>query len=327
VRAVVCDRPGDEAVLRVSDVPAPPLGACELRIRVAATALNRADLLQRRGLYPPPEGASEILGLECAGEVVEVGAEVSGWRAGDRAMALLPGGGYAEEAVVDAGSAMPVPATLSLEEAGALPETFLTAFSNVFQLGQPPQGGFVLVHGGGGGVGTAAIALGREAGLRVLATAGGPDRCRRCEELGATLGIDHRAGDFVPRVLEATGGRGVDVVLDCIGARYLAQNLAALAAGGRLVIIGLQGGARAEIDLGLLLRRRVAVIGSTLRGRSPQEKAALVAAFLDRFGEPLRQGRLRPVIDRVFPLAEVADAHRLMQSRGHFGKIVLRVSR
>ena len=327
MRAVVFDRPGDETVLRVADVPAPPpTGSRELRIRVAATALNRADLLQRRGLYPPPDGASEILGLECAGQVIEAGPEVSGWNAGDLVMALLPGGGYAEEALVDAGSAMRVPAALSIEEAGALPEVFLTAFLNVFQLGRPPERGTVLVHGGSGGLGTAAIVLCRDAGLRVLVTAGGPDRCRRCQELGATLAIDHRAGDFSPRVREATDGRGVDVVLDCIGGRYLARNLAALATGGRLVVIGLQGGAKAEIDLAQLMRQRISVIGSTLRARPLEQKAALVAAFLARFGDALRAGRLRPVIDRVFQLDKVVDAHRLMQSGDHFGKIALRVA-
>lgn len=314
-------------MLRLADVAAPPAKReSELRIRVRATALNRADLLQRKGLYPPPPGASEFLGLECAGEVIEAGARASGWRVGDRAMALLPGGGYAEEVVVDAGSAMPIPEALSFEEAGAFPEAFLTAFSNVFQIGQPPPGGTVLVHGGSGGVGTAAIALCREAGLRVLVTAGGPDRCRRCEDLGAALAIDHRAGDFAARVREATGGRGVDVVLDCIGGKYLAQNLASGAIGGRLVVIGLMGGAKAEIDLALLMKTRASVHGSTLRSRPLGEKAALVAAFLARFGAALCAGRLRPVIDRVLPLGDVALAHRLMQSGEHFGKIVLRVA-
>jgi putative PIG3 family NAD(P)H quinone oxidoreductase len=325
MKAVVFDSPGDETVLRLADVPEPPLSPRDLRIRVLGAALNRADLLQRRGLYPPPPGVTEILGLECAGAVVEVGADVRGWRAGDRAMALLAGGGYAEEAVVDAGSAMAVPEALSIEEAAGFPEAFLTAFSNLIQLGAPPPQAAVLVHGGSGGVGTAAIALGREAGLRVLVTAGGPERCRRCQELGADAAFDHRAGDFLSRVRQATGGRGVDVVLDCIGANILEANLSCLATGGRLVVVGLQGGARGEIDLSLMLRHRLSLIGSTLRARPAAEKAALVSDFLARFGKALRAGRLRPVIDSVLPLADVAAAHRRMQAGEHFGKIVLRV--
>ena len=207
-----------------------------------------------------------------------------------------------------------------------MPETFLTAFSNLLELGAPPAGGTALVHGGSGGVGTAAIALGREAGVSVIVTAGGPDRCRRCEELGATAAIDHRAGDFSPRVLEATGGRGVDVVVDCIGGRTLAANLACLASGGRLVVIGLMGGARAEIDLALLMQKRLTVLGSTLRSRSVAAKAGLVSRFVARFGDALVAGRLRPVIDRVLPLQDVALAHRLMQDGLAFGKIVLRVA-
>jgi putative PIG3 family NAD(P)H quinone oxidoreductase len=258
--------------------------------------------------------------------VGEVGAAVRGWRVGDRAMALLGGGGYAEEVVVHAGSAMHVPAALSDEEAGALPEVFLTAFLNIFVLGAAPQGGSVLVHGGGSGVGTAAISLCREAGLRILVTAGSEEKCRRCLEHGAAVAINYRDGDFAPKVRDATGGTGVNVVLDSIGARYLEGNLASLAVDGRLVVIGLMGGVRAELDLATLLVRRQQVIGSTLRSRSVAEKATLVAAFLDRFGPALEVGRLRPVIDRVVPLEQAADAHRIMKASEHFGKIVLRVN-
>ncbi|MBI4515501.1 MAG: NAD(P)H-quinone oxidoreductase [Deltaproteobacteria bacterium] len=325
MRAIVFDHSGDESVLHLGEVAAPPLGADDLRIKVHATAVNRADLLQRQGFYPPPAGASTLLGLECAGVVVEVGANVRGWQPGDRVMALLAGGGYAEEAVVDAGSAMPVPAALSDEEAGALPEVFLTAFLNIFLLGEPPAGGSVLVHGGGSGVGTAAITLCKEAGLRVIVTAGSEEKCQRCRSHGADVAINYAAGDFAPAVREATGGRGVDVVLDCVGGRYLASNLTALAAGGRLVIIGLIGGARGELDLASLLIRRLRVMGSTLRTRSPAEKAAIVQAFESRFGAALAAGRIRPVIDRVFPLAQAAAAHRVVQSSVHFGKVVLRL--
>jgi putative PIG3 family NAD(P)H quinone oxidoreductase len=263
--------------------------------------------------------------MECAGEVIEVGAAVRGWQTGDRAMALLAGGGYAEEAVVHAGSAMHVPAGMSDEEAGALPEVFLTAFLNIFMLGAPPQGGSVLVHGGGSGVGTAAISLCREAGLRVLVTAGSAAKCRQCLDHGADVAINYRDGDFAPSVREATGGTGVHVVLDSIGGKYLESNLAVLAVDGRLVIIGLMGGARAELDLAALLIRRLHVIGSTLRGKSPAEKAQIVAAFDARFGAALAAGRIRPRVDRVLPLDQAGEAHRIMKASEHFGKIVLRV--
>src|SRR5262245_27056396 len=328
MRAIVVREPGDETVLGLGEAPAPPLGPEEVRIRVAATAVNRADLLQRQGLYPPPPGASPILGLECSGTVLECGPSVRGFARGERVMALLAGGGYAEEVVVHHGSVLPVPEAMSDEEAAAFPETFFTAFSNLFMLGLGAlaPGGTALVHGGGGGVGTSAIALARWAGFALFVTAGGAEKCRRCLELGARAAIDYRTEDFAARVRELSDGRGVDVVLDHIGARYLAQNLAALAVGGRLVEIGLMGGAQAEVNLGLLLVRRLAVIGSTLRGRSSAEKAAMVRAFRDRFGQALAAGRLRPVIHAILPLGDVAKAHRLMQSSAHFGKIVLRVA-
>jgi len=326
MKAILIDQPGDETVMRLGEAPRPALGPGELRIRVAATAVNRADLLQRQGLYPPPPGASPILGLECAGEVAELGRGVSGWSPGDRVMALLPGGGYAEEVVVDAGSAMGVPPALSLEEAAALPEVFLTVFLNVFQLGALPEGGAALVHGGGSGIGTAAIQLVRAAGGTAVVTAGSEEKCARCRALGAQAAVNYRTGDFVAAAQEATGGRGVDVVLDSIGAPYLERNLKALAVGGRLVIIGLMGGAKAELPMGALLARRLQVIGSTLRARPVAEKAAIVAAFQARFGGRVEQGELRPVVDRVLPLAQAGDAHRAMKASEHFGKIVLRVA-
>jgi putative PIG3 family NAD(P)H quinone oxidoreductase len=326
VKAIVATGPGEADVLELGEVPAPPLVPGSLRIRVAATAVNRADLLQRRGLYPPPPGASTILGLECAGEVVEVAPEVTDWKPGERAMALLAGGGYAEEVVVDAGSAMRVPAKLSLEEAAALPEVFLTVFSNVFQLGALPPNGSLLVHGGGSGIGTAAIRLVKLAGGRILVTAGSDEKCQRCLALGADLAVNYRTGDFVAEAKRATGGEGVDVVLDSIGAAYFERNLAALRTGGRLVLIGLMGGAKTEANLALLLARRLSVIGSTLRTRSLAEKAAIVGGFRARFGFDLETGNLRPVVDRVLPLARAADAHRLLEASEHFGKVVLRVA-
>jgi putative PIG3 family NAD(P)H quinone oxidoreductase len=325
VKAIRLDAFGDESVLYLGEAPEPELGPGDVRLRVSACGVNRADLLQRQGHYPPPPGASEILGLECAGEVIESGAGVSGWRPGDRAMALLAGGGYAEQVVVDAGSLLPVPASLTFDQAAAFPEVYLTVFLTVFQLGRLPVGGTVLVHGGGSGIGTACTQLARRAGAHVVATAGSDAKCRRCLELGADVAVNYREGDFVAAAKQATGGRGVDVVLDSIGAPYLERNLAALDVGGRLVEIGLMGGARAELNLGLLLARRRSVIGSTLRARPVEEKAELVAAFSARFGADLEKGELVPVIDRVLPLAEAGDAHRAMKASEHFGKIVLRV--
>jgi putative PIG3 family NAD(P)H quinone oxidoreductase len=328
MRAILVREPGDETVLTLGEAPAPALGPADVRIRVSATAVNRADLLQRQGLYPPPPGASPLLGLECAGVVTEVGPDARGAATvGARVMALLPGGGYAEEAVVHHGSLMPVPDALGDEEAAAFPETFLTAFSNLFLpgLGALAAGETALVHGGGGGVGTSAIQLLREAGHDAFVTVGSDEKAARCVALGARAAINYRTDDFCARVRTLTAGRGVDVVLDHIGARYLAANLGALAVGGRLVMIGLMGGAQADVSLALLLVKRLSVIGSTLRSRSPADKARIVQAFLARFGDALRAGRLRPPVHRVLPLADAADAHRLMQASEHFGKIVLRV--
>jgi putative PIG3 family NAD(P)H quinone oxidoreductase len=325
MKAIVFDTPGAEDVLKLGDAPSPSLGPEEIRIRVRATAVNRADLLQRQGMYPPPPGASPIIGLECAGEVAEVGAGVSGWRLGERVMALLPGGGYAEEAVVHHGSAMRVPDALSIEEAGAFPEVFLTSFSNLFMLGEIKAGGAALIHGGGSGIGTASITLLREAGVQVIVTAGSDEKCQRCRAHGADVAINYREGDFAPKVREATGGRGVDVILDSIGGKYFAANLDCLAIDGHLVIIGLIGGAKAEINLAALLLRRQRVIGSGLRTRSVADKAQIVARFIERFGAALTAGRIKPVIDRMLPLAQAAEAHRVVQSSVHFGKVVLRV--
>jgi putative PIG3 family NAD(P)H quinone oxidoreductase len=322
VRAVIVE----EGELRVGDVPSPDLVPGSLRIRVAAAGVNRADLMQRRGLYPAPPGASDVLGLECAGEVIEVAEGVGGWAPGDRAMALLAGGGYAEEVVVDAGSAMPVPDAFSLVEAAVFPEVYLTVFSNVFQIAALPEAGTLLVHGGGSGIGTASIQLAREAGARVFVTAGSPDKCARCRELGADLAIDYRAQDFAEEVAKATDGAGVDVVLDSIGAAYLESNLRSLSVGGRLVLIGLMQGAKAEINLAALLTRRLSVIGSTLRAKPAGEKAAIVSGLLTRFGEAIEAGRLRPVLHQSFPLEQAAEAHAVMQASSHFGKLALELT-
>nr|VFK39520.1 MAG: putative NAD(P)H quinone oxidoreductase, PIG3 family [Candidatus Kentron sp. SD]VFK44684.1 MAG: putative NAD(P)H quinone oxidoreductase, PIG3 family [Candidatus Kentron sp. SD]VFK79423.1 MAG: putative NAD(P)H quinone oxidoreductase, PIG3 family [Candidatus Kentron sp. SD] len=324
MRAIVFDKPGDESVLYTGEVDAPVMGPTDIRVRVRATSVNRADLLQRQGMYPPPPGASEIIGLECAGDVIEVGSEVGKWKVGDRAMLILAGGGYAEEVVADAGSALPVPDIYSNEEAGATCEVFLTAFLNIFMLGEVPENGRVLVHGGGSGVGTAAISLGKEAGLKTLVTAGSEEKCARCVEHGADVAINYNEGDFAKKVLEATDGKGVDVVLDCIGGRYLEPNLKCLSPDGALVIIGLQGGSKGEINLARMLTKRLRVVGSTMRARAPAKKARMVAAFLDRFGDALSAGRIRPVIQEVFPIDQVGEGHRAMKAGKHFGKLALR---
>jgi len=325
MKAIVFHRPGTADVLELEEVPAPRLQPGSIRIRVAATALNRADILQRRGLYPPPPGASEILGLECAGVVSEIGEGVSNWREGDRVMALLAGGGYAEEVVVPAGCVMLVPECLSLEEAAGICETFLTAHLNLFEIGRLTAGQTVLVHGGGSGVGTAAIQLVKEVGAAVLVTAGSAAKCARCLALGADCAVNYREEDFAEAVRVWTKGRGVDLALDCVGGPYLRGNLSALADGGSLVIIGLMGGAKAEISLAELLVRRLRVIGSTLRARPVSEKAALIEAFRYRFWRALERGKLCPVIDRVLHLDRAAEAHRIMEAGNHFGKLVLRV--
>lgn len=306
---------------RIADIDRPPSGPNDLRIRVHTTAVNRADLLQREGHYPPPPGASEIIGLECAGVVIETGENVHGWSKGDRAMALLAGGGYAGEVVVDAGSAMHVPDALTDEEAAAIPEVFLTAFSNIFMLARAKRGESILIHGGGSGVGTAATTLCKLNDMRVIVTAGSDEKCAQCVRHGADAAINYRTEDFVEKAKE------VDIVLDHIGAKYLARDLETLAMEGRVVIIGSMGGERtATIDVSRLLGKRLQIIGSTLRARRVEEKAAIVKAFIDRFGPALSDGRIKPVIDRVYELHDVDEAHRRVAG-DHFGKVVLRVSR
>jgi putative PIG3 family NAD(P)H quinone oxidoreductase len=325
MRAIVFEEPGDESVLKLVEFDAPLLRPDGVRIAVRAAGVNRADLLQRQGGYPPPPGASSLLGLECAGEVIEVGAEVADWRVGDRVMALLPGGGYAEEVVAHAGSVMRIPDRLSDVEAAAIPEVMLTVYRNVFDLGGLPAEGKVLVHGGGSGIGTATIGLVTAAGGTCIVTAGSTEKCERCVALGAVAAANYNEDDFAEVVAQATGGAGVDVVLDSIGAPYLEKNLASLAVGGRLVLIGLMGGAKAEISLATLLVKRLQVIGSTLRALPENDKAALVAGFLGKFGDALEEGRLTPVVDRVLPLAQAGEAHRVMKQSSHFGKIILEV--
>jgi putative PIG3 family NAD(P)H quinone oxidoreductase len=323
MKAAVFDHPGDEEVLRVAEVQAPSLGEREVRIAVAGAGVNRADLLQRRGLYPPPPGASEIIGLECAGTIIEIGAGVVDLAPGNRVMAILAGGGYATEAVVPSVCVMHTPKVLTDLEAAAVPEVFIAAFLNLFLIGELESGATTLVHGGSGGVGTASIQLARRIGARVFVTAGSGDRCKACLDLGVDAAFNYRVDDFSAAVLDATDGHGVDVVLDCIGGEYLERHLDVLAPGGRLVVIGLQGGARAELDMSRLLRKRISITGSTLRARPAEEKGRIIGAFIERFGPDLETGAIRPTLDRVLPIEEVADAHRLLAAGEIFGKVVL----
>ncbi|MFP6624693.1 MAG: NAD(P)H-quinone oxidoreductase [Myxococcota bacterium] len=325
MQAIVVDAPGDESVLKPGDVSAPALRLGSIRIATRAAGVNRGDLLQRQGLYPPPPGASEIIGLECAGEVVAVADDVAAWKPGDRVMALLSGGGYAAEAVVAADNVMAIPDGLSYVEGAALPEVMLTVYRNVWQLGDLPVGGSVLVHGGGSGIGTATIQLVKAWQGTVIVTAGTAEKCQRCLDLGADAAANYNEDDFAGVVEQVMEGHGVDLVLDSIGAPYLAKNLACLALEGRLVLIGLMGGAKTEINLSGLMLRRLQVIGSTLRALSEKQKAGVVSGFLRTFGESLRSGAVRPIVDTVFPLAEAAEAHRLMKASTHFGKIILEV--
>jgi putative PIG3 family NAD(P)H quinone oxidoreductase len=324
MKAIVVEKPGDENALKLAEVPEPSIKPDEILIRVHAAGVNRADLLQRQGFYPPPPGASEIIGMEVAGEVVAVGDSAKGWKVGDRAMALIPGGGYAEKAVAHYGSAMKIPAALSFEEAAGIPEVFLTVFLNFFMLAEIKRGETALIHGGGSGIGTASILLLKRAGVRVIVTAGNDEKCEQCRKLGADVAINYKSGPFAPEVNKATEGRGVDAILDSIGGAYLAGNIESLAQGGRLVLIGLMQGMRGELDLAAVLRRHLKIFGSTLRNRSFAEKAQIVAAFLDQFGAALEAGKLRPPIYKVIPASDAPTAHRLMQASEHFGKIILK---
>jgi putative PIG3 family NAD(P)H quinone oxidoreductase len=316
----------EDGSLVAREVDPPKLEPGCVRIRVAATAVNRADVLQRRGLYPPPSGASPLPGLECAGVIAEVADGVACWQPGARVMALLTGGGYAEEVVTPASTVLPVPEALSMEAAAALPETAATVHLNLFKLGQLGAGDLALVHGGSSGVGTTAITMARLAGARLVVTAGSDERCARCRSLGAELAINYRTGDFVEAVRSHTNGAGVPVVLDCVGGPYLDSNLRCLADDGRLVVIGLLGGRAGSLPMGLMLGKRLTVIGSTLRSRSPGFRGQLMADLLTSWRQELDAGRLAPVIDTVLPFADAAEAHRRMEAGEHFGKIVLAVS-
>jgi putative PIG3 family NAD(P)H quinone oxidoreductase len=323
MRAVRAPEPGGPDALVVAEVPDPVPGPGEVLVAVRAAGINRADVLQRRGHYPPPPGAPDILGLEAAGEVVALGQGADGAAIGDRVCGILAGGGCAELVAMPAGSAMAWPDGLDAVGAAAVPEVFTTAYDNLVNRGGLRRGETVLLHGGSSGVGTAGIQLARRMGCRVLVTAGSDDKLAACADLGADAGINYRAEDFPQRVRDLTDGRGVDVILDIVGGDYLEGNLRCLAAEGRLVIIGLMGGARADVDLGRLLTRRLTVTASTLRARPVDAKAALARQLVADVWPGFADGSLRPVVDTVLPLEEVAAAHQRMESSEHVGKIVL----
>lgn len=325
MRAVEISAPGEADVLRVVTRPVPRPGPGEVLIHVAAAGVNRPDVLQRQGLYPPPPGASDLPGLEVAGTVVAAADDVAAPRPGEAVCALLAGGGYAEYALAPAPQCLPLPAGCDLAGAASLPETFFTVWANVFELGRLGAGEWLLVHGGASGIGVAATQLARARGARVLVTAGTRGKCAACERLGAERAIHHPSEDFVAAALEATQGRGVDVVLDMLGGDYTPRNLRALAPGGRLVQIAYQRGARGEVDLALVMQRRLTLCGSTLRARPVDEKGRLARELLREVWPLFASGALRPVVFASFALERAADAHRLMESSAHVGKIVLSV--
>ena len=324
--AVEITRFGAPDVLKAAERPDPVAGAGELLIDVAAAGVNRPDVMQRRGGYAPPPGASDIPGLEVAGTVAGVGAGVDGWRIGDPVCALVAGGGYASRCVAPVPQCLPIPAGLDAVAAAAIPETFFTVWTNVFERGRLVAGETALFHGGSSGIGTTAIQLAAARGARVFATAGSDEKCRACERLGAERAINYRTEDFVEVVRELTGGHGVDVILDMVGGDYVARNIAALAVEGRLVQIALMAGG-GVVDVGQLLRRRLTVTGSTLRPRSVEEKGRIAAALRREVWPLLESGRVKPVIARTFPLEQASAAHALMESSAHIGKIVLTVAR
>jgi putative PIG3 family NAD(P)H quinone oxidoreductase len=319
MRAITIAQPGGPDALVLADVPDPVPGEGEVLVQVVATAVNRADVLQRQGHYEPPPGASRYPGLECSGRIAAIGPGVSGWAVGDEVCALLSGGGYAELVPVPAGQLLPLPEGIDLVTAAALPEVTATVWSNVFQLAHLRPGETLLVHGGSSGIGTMAIQLGKAIGATVVTTAGSARKLETCRELGADVLINYREQDFV----EELGRHGADVILDVVGAAYLARNVDALAVNGRLVVIGMQGGTKAELNLGKLLAKRAAVMATTLRARPAEEKAAIVAAVREHVWPLIEAGTVRPVVDCALPLAQAADAHRLMESSEHIGKIML----
>jgi putative PIG3 family NAD(P)H quinone oxidoreductase len=324
MKAIVIARDGS-GDLAWSDVPSPAPGPHDVVVEVHATAVNRADLLQRRGFYPPPPGESEILGLEAAGVVASVGANVTRVKVGDRVCCLLAGGGYAEQIVVNEAMALPIPAGLDFVQAAAIPEAFYTAFVNIVQEASLAAGERVLIHAGASGVGTAAIQLVKARGATAYVTAGSDDKLARCKDLGAAAGINYKTESFPERIAALTGGEGVDVILDCVGGSYLEGNVGSLRSRGRLVVIGLMGGTKADVNLGLLVSRRLRVIGSVLRTRSLAEKVAITDAFRAEVLPLFASGTLKPIVDATYAIADAAAAHDHVAANKNFGKVVLRI--
>ena len=325
MRAIVAAGSGGPEVLSLGDLPDPDPGPGEVLVDVAATAVNRADLLQRQGFYPPPPGASDVIGLECSGTVAALGEGVEGWTVGDEVCALLAGGGYAERVVVPAGQLMPVPTGVDLVTAAALPEVACTVWSNVFMVAGLRPGEHFLVHGGAGGIGTMAIQLAHTLGARVYTTAGSAEKLAICTDLGADVVINYREDDFVEVVKRESDDHGADVVLDNMGAQYLPRNVDVLAPEGRLLVIGMQGGTKGELDLGVLLRKRGAVVAASLRSRPTPDKAAICAAVVEHVWPLVETGLVRPVIHRTLPLAQAGEAHALLESGDAVGKVLLTV--
>jgi putative PIG3 family NAD(P)H quinone oxidoreductase len=323
VRAITQTESGGPETLRWTDVPDPVAGRGEVVLDVAATAVNRADILQRQGLYPPPAGAPAYLGLECSGTVRAVGPDVDGWSVGDEACALLAGGGYAEQVAVPAGQLLPLPGGIDLITAGGLPEVACTVWSNLVMTAGLGAGQTLLVHGGSSGIGTMAIQVASALGARVAVTARSREKLDVCADLGADILVDYTAQDFVAAVRDASDGRGADVVLDVVGGPYLARNLAVLANGGRLVVIGMQGGRTAELDLGVLLAKRASVTGTTLRGRPVGQKATIVEQVRGHLWPMVADGRVRPVVHATFPIEQAGQAHRVVEDSSHIGKVLL----
>jgi NADPH2:quinone reductase len=325
--AIQIEKPGGPEVLTLAERPRPSPGPGEVLVKVAAAGVNRPDVMQRQGRYPPPPGVTDIPGLEIAGTVEELGSGVTDFRGGERICALVAGGGYAEYCVAPAPQCLPIPAAMSLTAAAAIPETFFTVWSNVFERGKLAAGETILIHGGSSGIGTTAIQLARAFKARVFATAGSAEKCAACERLGAERAINYREADFVAAIRELTsGGHGVDVVLDIIGGDYVARNMELLKMDGRLVQIAVLGGAKAEINLVPIIQRRLTITGSGLRPRSVHEKGAIAAALREHVWPLLEKGTVAPVIDATFPLADASAAHRRMESSAHIGKLVLVVS-
>ncbi|PWI41169.1 NAD(P)H-quinone oxidoreductase [Streptomyces sp. ICBB 8177] len=321
--AITIPEPGGPEALVWTEVPDPVPGEGEVVVEVVASAINRADLLQRQGFYDPPPGASVYPGMECSGRITEVGPGVTGWTVGDEVCALLAGGGYAQKVAVPYGQLLPVPKGIDLVHAAALPEVTATVWSNVFMVAHLRPGETLLVHGGASGIGTMAIQLAKAVGARVAVTAGSEQKLERCRELGADILINYREQDFVAELKQATDGAKADVILDNMGAKYLGRNVDALAVNGRLAVIGLQGGTKGELDLGKLLAKRAAVTATSLRGRPLGEKAAIIAAVREHVWPLLENGQVRPVIDRVLPMADAAQGHQVLEEGGHVGKVLL----